>query len=317
MKAVSVKNLVKEFKDKTAVADVSFAIDKGEVFGLLGPNGAGKTTIISVLTTLATPTSGQARVYGYDVVKQDWHVRKSIGLVFQDTILDEDLTAYSNLDTHARLYRVPQKEAKKRIFELLDLVGLGDEAKKKVGKFSGGMKRRLEIARGLIHHPRVLFLDEPTIGLDPKTRRMIWNYILKLRERTDITILLTTHYLEEADILCDRVAIMRDAKIVVSGSPHDLKKDLGGDLIRIELDRQDSRLEQKIRTLPYVKKVRLSGNAINLTVDNGEKRAVQLIPLINSFSPTLKSMNLREPTLDDVFLYHTGERIAANSMLKC
>ncbi|MFC1721616.1 ATP-binding cassette domain-containing protein [Patescibacteria group bacterium] len=317
MKTIWAKNLVKKFKDKTAVDDVTFSIGKGEVFGLLGPNGAGKTTIISMLTTLAIPTAGQAKVCGYDVVTQDLHVRKSIGLVFQETILDEDLTAYANLDTHARLYRVPPQKAKKRIRELLDLVELGDELKNKVGKFSGGMKRRLEIARGLIHQPKVLFLDEPTIGLDLKTRRMIWDYILKLRERTDITILLTTHYLEEADVLCDRVAIMRDGKIVVSGSPHDLKKDLGGDLIRIELDRQDARLEEKIRSLPYVKKVKLSGSAINLTVDDGEKRAVQLIPLVNSFPPTLKSMNLREPTLDDVFLYHTGERIATNSMLKC
>ncbi len=315
MKTVAVKNLVKRFKDKVAVDEVSFNINGGEVFGLLGPNGAGKTTVISMLTTLLQPTSGQAAVCGHDIVKADAAVRRAIGLVFQDTILDEDLSAYVNLDTHARLYRVPKEKASKRINELLSMVELADESKTKVGKFSGGMKRRLEIARGLIHRPRVLFLDEPTIGLDPKTRRMIWEHIIKLREHTDITILLTTHYLEEADTLCDRVAIMKNGRIVVCDSPQKLKHDLGGDLIRIELDRRDKRLEEKINSLPYVKKIKIRGNAINLTVDNGQKRAVELIPLIDTFPPTLKSMNLREPTLDDVFLYHTGERFSSSNDL--
>jgi ABC-2 type transport system ATP-binding protein len=307
MKTVFVHKLSKNFKDKEAVSEVSFNIAGGEVFGLLGPNGAGKTTVISMLTTLLRPTSGNAAICGYDIVREDKKVRRSIGLVFQETILDEDLTAYSNLDTHARLYRVPRAAVQKRIRELMKIVGLEAEIKNKVANFSGGMKRRLEIARGLIHRPRVLFLDEPTIGLDPKTRRLIWEYIKKLRETTDITILLTTHYLEEADALCDRVAIMNNSKIVVTGTPHDLKKDLGGDLIRIELDREDQSLLSKIRSLPYVQKVKFVDKFINLTVDNGEQRAVELIPLINKYPPTLKSMNLREPTLDDVFLYHTGE----------
>lgn len=307
MKTVFVHKLSKAFKDKEAVSEVSFNIEGGEVFGLLGPNGAGKTTLISMLTTLLRPTGGRAAICGYDIVNQDRKVRRSIGLVFQETILDEDLTAYSNLDTHARLYRVPRGVVKKRISELLKIVGLEKEVKSKVANFSGGMKRRLEIARGLIHRPRVLFLDEPTIGLDPKTRRLIWDYIKKLRETTAITILLTTHYLEEADALCDRVAIMNNSKIVVTGTPHSLKKDLGGDLIRIELDRKDESLLARIKSLPYVQKVKFVGNFVNLTVDSGEKRAVELIPLINEYPPLLKSMNLREPTLDDVFLHHTGE----------
>ncbi len=312
MKTVVVDNLTKRYKDKTAVDGVSFSLDEGDIFGLLGPNGAGKTTTISMLTTLAIPTSGRAIIGGFDVVKEDKKVRQNIGLVFQETILDEDLTAYTNLETHARLYRVPKKETNKRIDELLKLVGLDGEKKKKVGTFSGGMKRRLEIARGLIHQPKVLFLDEPTIGLDPKTRRLIWGYISKLKEKRNITILLTTHYLEEADTLCDRVAIMSEAKIVTSGSPKDLKHELGGDLIRIELSERNTDLEKKVESLSYVKKLKMRGNAINLTVDNGEERAVELITLINSFPPVIKSFNMREPTLDDVFLYHTGERFTTH-----
>jgi len=308
MKNVIAEDLTKKFKDRVAVDEISFHINGGEVFGLLGPNGAGKTTAISMLTTLMQPTSGHASICGHDIVEDDKEVRRSIGLVFQETILDEDLAAFVNLDTHARLYRVPREKARERIDELLAMVDLQGEANTKVGKFSGGMKRRLEIARGLIHRPRVLFLDEPTIGLDPKTRHMIWEHILKLKEQTDITILLTTHYLDEADALCDRVAIMREGKIVVCDSPDTLKHNLGGDLIRVELDRRDQRLEEKIKSMPYVQKMKVRNKAINLTVDNGQKRAVQLIPLIDSFPPVLKSMNLREPTLDDVFLYHTGER---------
>ncbi|MFC1617896.1 ATP-binding cassette domain-containing protein [Patescibacteria group bacterium] len=308
MNTVAVNNIVKKFKEKTAVNGVSFSLEEGEIFGLLGPNGAGKTTVISMLTTLAVPTEGKGTVCGFDIVEQSKQVRKNIGLVFQETILDEDLTAYDNLEMHARLYRVPKKEAKRRIDELLKLVELYDEKKTRVSKFSGGMKRRLEIARGLVHKPRVLFLDEPTIGLDPKSRRMIWNHILELKKKRDLTILLTTHYLEEADILCDRVAIMAEAKIIVSGTPRELKQALGGDLIRVVLSERNQALEKKVQSLPYVKKTKIRDKAINLTVDNGEERAVELINIINSFPPEIKSFNLREPTLDDVFLYHTGER---------
>ncbi|EKD49685.1 MAG: hypothetical protein ACD_63C00070G0003 [uncultured bacterium] len=308
MNSIVVENLTKKFGDRVAVDNVTFNIKKGEVFGLLGPNGAGKTTIISMLTTLLRPTSGRALVDGYDVLKESFKVRKSIGLVFQETILDEDLKAYDNLLTHASLYNVPREEIKERINELLNLVGLGAEIKTRVGKFSGGMKRRLEIARGLIHHPKVLFLDEPTIGLDPKTRHLIWDYIRKLNEKTDVTILLTTHYLEEADFLCDRVAIINEAEIVAMDTPENLKHSLGGDLIKVQLDRRDPKLEKELKKLSFVEKMNIRENTISITVQCGEEHVVEIIMLIDKFPSVIKSLNLREPTLDDVFLYHTGEK---------
>lgn len=311
MSAIVLDKVVKKYQDKTAVNKVSFSVKEGMVFGLLGPNGAGKTTIISMLTTLLPLTSGRALIGGHNVTREPEEVRKVIGLVFQETILDEDLSAFDNLETHARLYRVPKDIARNRIYELLELVGLGGEHKTKVHKFSGGMKRRLEIARGLIHHPQVLFLDEPTIGLDPKTRHMIWDYILKLKKDKHLTILLTTHYLEEADVLCDTVSIMKNGNIVVSGSPHDLKHSLGGDLIKVVVTSIDPDMVTQIKNLSYVKKFQINKNIITLTVDNGEERAVDLITLINSFPPNIKSLNLREPSLDDVFLYHTGEQFEA------
>lgn len=275
---------------------------------MLGPNGAGKSTIISILTTLLLPTSGSARVCGLDVIKESRETRRSIGLVFQETILDEDLTAASNLDIHARLYHVPPAVSRPRIVELLSLVGLHDEAKTKVGDFSGGMKRRLEIARGLIHQPKVLFLDEPTIGLDPKTRRLIWDYIKKLSRETNLTILLTTHYLEEADYLCGRVAVMNEGKIAVTGTPKDLKHGLGGDLVRVRLAEVPEMLLQKMRQLPFVKKVSQKDKEVSLVVINGEANGAELIRLIHELSLDIKSFSLREPTLEDVFLNYTGER---------
>ncbi len=308
MPAVEVENLVKKFKQKTAVNGVSFHINQGEVFGLLGPNGAGKSTIISILTTLLLPTGGRARVCGFDVVKQSRDTRRSIGLVFQETILDEDLTAFSNLDIHARLYHVPPAVSRPRVDELLALVGLQGETKTKVSSFSGGMKRRLEIARGLIHQPKVLFLDEPTIGLDPKTRRLIWDYIKKLSRETNLTILLTTHYLEEADYLCGRVAVMNEGKIAVTGTPKDLKHGLGGDLVRIRLAEVPETLLPRMQRLPFVKKVTRKEKEISLVVSNGEANGAELIRLIHELSLDIKSFNLQEPTLEDVFLTYTGER---------
>ncbi len=308
MPAVKVTHLVKNFRQKVAVNDVSFQIAQGEVFGLLGPNGAGKSTIISILTTLLLPTSGLAEVCGYDVVKKSRETRRNIGLVFQETILDEDLSAFSNLDIHARLYHVAPAVSRPRVSELLSLVGLTGEAKTKVSAFSGGMKRRLEIARGLIHQPRVLFLDEPTIGLDPKTRRPIWDYIKKLSRETNLTILLTTHYLEEADYLCDRVAVMNEGKISVAGSPKELKRGLGGDLVRIRLAAVPAEFLSRVRQFPFVKKVSLKDTEVSLVVDNGEANGAELIRLVHALSLDIKSFSLREPTLEDVFLHYTGER---------
>lgn len=308
MPAVKVERLIKNFRKKVAVNDVSFHINQGEVFGLLGPNGAGKSTIISILTTLLLPTSGLAQVCGHDVVKESQETRRNIGLVFQETILDEDLTAFSNLDIHARFYHVPPSVRRPRVDELLGLVGLKGEAKTKVSAFSGGMKRRLEIARGLIHHPKVLFLDEPTIGLDPKTRRLIWDYIKKLNRETNLTILLTTHYLEEADYLCDRVAVMNEGRIVVSGVPRDLKHGLGGDLVRVRLATVSPEFLDRVKRFPFVKKVSPREKEVSLVVDNGEANGAELIRLVHALSLDIKSFSLREPTLEDVFLHYTGER---------
>lgn len=308
MPAVKVERLIKNFRKKVAVNDVSFHINQGEVFGLLGPNGAGKSTIISILTTLLLPTSGLAQVCGHDVVKESQETRRNIGLVFQETILDEDLTAFSNLDIHARFYHVPPSVRRPRVDELLGLVGLKGEAKTKVSAFSGGMKRRLEIARGLIHHPKVLFLDEPTIGLDPKTRRLIWDYIKKLNRETNLTILLTTHYLEEADYLCDRVAVMNEGRIVVSGVPRDLKHGLGGDLVRVRLATVPPEFLDRVKRFPFVKKVSPREKEVSLVVDNGEANGAELIRLVHALSLDIKSFSLREPTLEDVFLHYTGER---------
>lgn len=221
---VVVDKLSKRFNGVLALNGVSLIIKEGEIFGLLGPNGAGKTTLISILSTLRAPDSGTASLNGFDVVHDSGRVRGSIGVVFQESILDLDLTAYDNLDFHARIYKIPSAAREKLIRNASLLVGLENDLKRRVSSFSGGMKRRLEIARGMLNTPRVLFLDEPTLGLDPQARRRVWRYLRHLREKERVTILLTTHYMEEADYLCDRIAIIDRGKIVASGSPSDLKK---------------------------------------------------------------------------------------------
>jgi len=220
---IEIKNLVKKFKDLTAVNDISFNVKKGEVFAFLGPNGAGKTTTIKILTTLLKPTSGNIRINGFDPAYQQNQVRESFGIVFQDPSLDDELTAYENLDMHGMLYKVKVKDRKERIEDLLKFVELWDRRKDLVKHFSGGMKRRLEIARGFIHHPKILFLDEPTIGLDPQTRNHIWNYLKKMNKEEGITVFLTTHYMEEADKVCDKIAIIDHGKIIAQGSSEELK----------------------------------------------------------------------------------------------
>lgn len=227
MPAIEVKNLVKKFKNTTAVDDISFSVETGECFGLLGPNGAGKTTTINMLVTLLKPTSGFASVAGYDVSTSKNEVRRNLGIVFQEPALDSKLTGKENLEFHAMMYGIEPKARNERIAYLLDLVELTEKANVLVQNYSGGMKRRLEIARGLIQKPKVLFLDEPTLGLDSKTRRLIWEYIKKLNKEYAVTIILTTHYMEEADFLCDRIAIIDHGKIVVSGTPQAMKDELG------------------------------------------------------------------------------------------
>ncbi len=306
MAAIETAALTKKFNGFVAVDGINLKIKKGELFALLGPNGAGKTTTISMLSTLLKPTSGKAIVNGHDVVKEAAKVRQSIGIVFQDPSLDDQLTAMENLDIHGRLYHMAGNERRKRIREVLEMVDLTDRADSIVKTFSGGMRRRLEIARGLMHSPEVLFLDEPTLGLDPQTRRHIWDYIKKLN-REGVTVLLTTHYMEEADALADRVVIIDRGRIVAEGTPSSLKDSIGGDVIKIscskpeELKKAMEKCECDITSEPRITE---EGLVINV------KKAEEVIPKIFDISAKnsieVKSITYKEPSLEDVFLHYTG-----------
>jgi ABC-2 type transport system ATP-binding protein len=307
MFAIETFNLTKDFNGLRAVNNINIQINQGEIFGLLGPNGAGKTTFISMLCTILKPTSGTASVNGFDIIKQKDQVRKSIGIVFQDPSLEDRLTARENLEMHAGLYGVPKSERKKRIDEVLELVGLVDRQNEIVRKFSGGMKRRLEIARGLIHYPKILFLDEPTLGLDPQTREHIWEYIKKLAARENITILLTTHYMEEADALCNRVAIIDKGEIKVLDTPENLKRSLEGDVITLEVA-NGGNLE-KIREFEEVRNFHQIDRKIHITVRDGERFAPKLLSFAEREGIKVNSINIRRPSLEDVFLHYTGREI--------
>ena len=309
MYVIKVENLTKQFNGFVAVDQVSFSVNHGELFGLLGPNGAGKTTTINMLSTLLKPTSGYAEVAGFDVSKNKDAVRNSIGIVFQEPALDNKLTGRENLEFHAMMYGMSKQERRRRIKGVLELVELAERADVLVENYSGGMKRRLEIGRGLIHKPNVLFLDEPTLGLDAQTRRRIWEYIKKLNEEGEVTIILTTHYMEEADYLCERVAIMDFGRIVASDTPQNLKNVLGGDVISIEVAPTGKGFEI-FKKFPWVKKITQHDGIINLSVEEGEKK----IPLLMKIDQQeagleIKSVNLRKPTLEDVFLHFTGKTI--------
>jgi ABC-2 type transport system ATP-binding protein len=312
MFAIETFNLTKEFDGLKAVNNLNIKISQGEIFGLLGPNGAGKTTLISMLCTLLKPSSGTAKVNGFDIIKQRAEVRKSIGIVFQDPSLDDRLTGRENLEMHAGLYAVPKAEREKRINEALDIVALSDKANNIVRTYSGGMKRRLEIARGLIHYPKILFLDEPTLGLDPQTREHIWEYIKKLAEREKITIIVTTHYMEEADILCNRVAIMDYGEIKVLDTPKNLKNSLEGDMVTIEVSNGKD-VAEKIKDLDSVKKVHVTDNDIYITVRDGEKFAPKILDFAEKNGTIVNSISIRKPSLGDVFLHYTGREIREES----
>ena len=303
MNIIEVEELSKKFGQLVAVDKVSFKVKGGEIFGFLGPNGAGKTTTINMLCTLLKPTEGRATVNGYDVVKQHAEVRRSIGLVFQEPTLDEYLTAEQNLRFHAYAYKVPREERERRINELLELVELSDRRKSKVSTFSGGMKRRLEMARGLLHSPQILFLDEPTLGLDPQNRRHIWDHILSLRKKNNLTIFLTTHYMDEAEN-CNRITIIDHGKIVALDTPDKLKNMVGGDLVTLKAEDNDavaSELREKYNLSPIIEQ-----DAITFSVSQGDKF---LVKLMGSFQNRLTSISIRRPTLDDVFLKLTGRAI--------
>lgn len=308
-KIILVKNLSKFYDKFQAISDISLEVKEGEIFGLLGPNGAGKTTLIGVLSTLLKINEGIVVVNGYDIKKSSGKVRESIGIIFQETVLDLELNSIQNLDFHGRLYKIPKKLKEKKIKELLDLVGLWEYRKKRVEEFSGGMKRRLEIARGLLHNPKILFLDEPTLGLDPQTRRHVWKYIMELKEKEGMTILLTTHYMDEADYLCDRVAIMDHGNIVVVGKPGDLKSRLEGDVVKIKLNKIDKVFLEKLKKLDFVKNVNKIDNTIELIVKNAESKIMKLIDLIKKSKKEIIEISMYKPNLEDVFLKFTGREM--------
>jgi len=303
MEIVEIEGLTKKFGKLVAVDNISFSVPEGEIFGFLGPNGAGKTTTINILCTLLKPNGGKASVNGYDVVKERRKVQRSIGLVFQDPTLDDYLTAEQNLRFHAYAYGVPASIREKRIRTLLELVELEDRRKSRVSTYSGGMKRRLEIARGLLHHPKVLFLDEPTLGLDPQTRNRIWEYVLALRQQEDLTIFLTTHYMDEAEN-CDRIAVIDHGRIVALDTPDNLKDALGGDVVTLEAkDTQGAIVELKNK---YNISPEITDGTVTFSVPHGD---TFLPEFVKGFQSGLLSISVRRPTLDDVFLKLTGRAI--------
>jgi len=307
--AIQVENLTKKFNGFTAVDQITFTVKTGELFGLLGPNGAGKTTTINMLSTLLKATSGYGEVSGYDISRNKNNIRRSIGVVFQEPALDIKLTGKENLEFHAMMYGIDKEERKKRIKEVLELVELTEKEKVLVEKYSGGMKRRLEIARGLIHEPNVLFLDEPTLGLDVQTRRHIWDYIKRLNKEGGVTIILTTHYMEEADFLCDRIAIMDRGKFVAMDAPGRLKDILGGDVVSLEIEGNADALIEQISSLDWIKNITRHDKNLSLTMDRGERRIPELINVAQENEVEVTCVHLRKPSLEDVFLHFTGRTI--------
>ena len=302
---IEIQKLVKKYGDIEAVRGIDLVVERGEVFGFLGPNGAGKTTTISILCTLLRPTAGAAQVAGIDVARDPAAVRSRIGIVFQDPSLDDQLTARENLDLHGRIYGVPSALRRQRIDELLEVVELKDRASSLVRTFSGGMKRRLEIARGVLHHPQILFLDEPTLGLDPQTRKHIWDYLNELRRREGVTLFMTTHYMDEAEF-CDRIAIIDQGRIVALGTPTELKGKIGGDVITLQVSDVPAaarEVEQRFGIAP------LSANGtLRIEVPDG---ASFLPRLVRELPMRIDSVSLSRPSLDDVFLKLTGHAIRA------
>lgn len=311
MKVIEVTDLTKRFNSNgisfAAVDQITFTVEEREIVALLGPNGAGKTTLIKILTTLLKPTSGMAKVAGFDVTTDKEKVRASIGIVFQEPALDRRLTGRENLDFHARMYGIKRGERERRVAELLKLVELEEKADIVVDKYSGGMNRRLELARGFIHHPKVLFLDEPTLGLDTQTRRRTWDYIKELNEREGVTIVLTTHYMEEAEYLCDRVGIIDRGKIIVLDSPRKLVDLIGLDLVTLELSTPNA--VGIFENLDFVTDVQAHNGFVTLKMERADLRIPTIMEHARESGLEIKSVNMRKPSLEDVFLHFTGRRI--------
>lgn len=316
MNSIEINSLSKKFGNVLAVDDISLKVNEGEIFGFLGPNGAGKSTTMMILTTLLKPTAGSALVAGHDVVSDAKQVRENIGYVQQELSVDEYLTGRENLILQARLNHIPKNLVNERIDEILNLIELTEKQDAAVITYSGGMRKRLDIAGGLLHHPKVLFLDEPTVGLDIQTRRKIWEYLRKIHEEFQMTIFVSTHYMEEADSLCDRIGIIDYGKIQVIDSPQSMKNALGNEVITFTINNDDekkSNLISKIKEIEYVKDISINQNGITVFTSKG----TEVIPLIFQLSSGLEikinSISLTQPSLDDVFISYTGRELRDDS----
>jgi ABC-2 type transport system ATP-binding protein len=310
MPAIDVLEIRKCFNGFCAVDGLSFAVDEGEVFGLLGPNGAGKSTLIRLLTTLLPPTFGTARVNGSDVVKQADEVRRCIGVIPQAMTSDLDLSAMENMQIFAKLYGVPRERRQRVARQLLEAVDLGQWADKPVKNFSGGMRRRLEIARGLVHEPKIFFLDEPTTGLDPVSRVAVWEMLMKLKKERDLTILLTTHYMDEADKLCDRIAIVDHGKLVALDSPLKLKASIpGNNILEISFSEVPAGWTETLRGLPDVESIRAEDHVSRIGSNNGPRTTVALMEAARQARIEITSLSVQSTTLDDVFMHYTGRQL--------
>ncbi len=308
--AVEIQNIVKKFASVVAVNGVSFNVEEGEIFGLLGPNGAGKTTLIRILTCLMKPTEGTARIRGADILKNPTLVRRNIGVVSQAMTSDLDLTGRENLDIYGKYYEIPKKERRDRIKYLVDIVGLEERANDLVATYSGGMRRRLEIARGLLHRPYILFLDEPTIGLDPQSRRVIWELLQRIRSESKLTIFITTHYMEEADILCNRIAIIDYGKIMALDSPSNLKRSIGGyDIIEVSLSEIKSEVSDKLKSMGFVKNIAQKDSTLIVYVEDAAKAMPILIEEFKKLNVSILYLAVHEQSLEDVFIHYTGKSI--------
>lgn len=299
---IETRSLAKSFGKIHAVRGIDLSIEKGEIFGLLGPNGAGKTTTIGMLCTIVRPTSGRGWIAGFDIAKNPTQVRRKVGIVFQDPTLDTILTGRENLELHARLYAIPASVRKPWIEEMLELVDLRERADDLTKTYSGGMKRRLELARGLLHRPSVLFLDEPTLGLDPQTRARTWEYIRKMAQKEETTVVLTTHYMEEAQAMCNRIGIIDAGRIIALDTPENMIDALGGDIVFIQA--ANPPLDQ-IRALPYVSALKSVNDTLEITMKSAHLHLAELLSLI----PNTISVEMRKPTLSDVFIKLTGRDI--------
>lgn len=310
-KAVVVRDLWKIYKgDVVALKGITFEVERGEIFGLLGPNGAGKTTTLNIIATLIRPTRGKVEVMGIDVSSGPGRVRRLIGYVLQDIAVDDDLTGYENMWLQSMLYHVPREKARRKIWELLSMLNLEEAANRKVETYSGGMRRRLELATALVHEPEVLLLDEPTLGLDPNVRRSIWDYLKRLNSELGTTVIMTTHYIEEADELSNRVAIIDYGEIKAMGSPRELKHSLGKEVIELKIDDAfKGSLRDELERLNGIYGVNEANGILRVSVADGARVLPDIIALINTYGARVLEATVKAPTLEDVFIELTGRRL--------